>query len=46
MDIKITAQQLAEKMQQVFRNGDLSMHAALYAEDAIYYEASQKGPRA
>ena len=42
MDIQITAQQLAEKLQQAFTNDDLAMHAALYAEDAIYYEASQK----
>ena len=41
MHIKITAQQLAEKVQQAFRNGDPAVHAALYAEDAIYYEASQ-----
>ena len=42
MDIKITAQQLAEKQQQAFTNDDLAMHTTLYAEDATYYEASQK----
>ena len=42
MEIKISAQQLAERLQQAFNDSVLAMHAALYAEDAVYYEASQK----
>jgi steroid delta-isomerase-like uncharacterized protein len=41
MNEQINAKQLAEKVQQAFRGGDPAVHAALYAEDAIYYEASQ-----
>ena len=41
MDVPISAQQLAEKLQQAFASGDPAAIAALYAEDAIYYDNSE-----
>jgi hypothetical protein len=41
MDTQITAQQLAEKMQQALASGDPAAIAALYTEDAILHEGSQ-----
>ena len=41
MNEQINAQQLADKLQEGFRSGDPGALAALYTEDAIYYEGSQ-----
>jgi steroid delta-isomerase-like uncharacterized protein len=41
MNSLITAQQLTEKLNQAFASGDPAAVAALYTEDAIYYDNAE-----